>query len=103
MENNNQENMDNENVSYEMVSFETEDGENVDFYILEQTMLGGINYILVTDDTESEEGTFLILKEVKDKKSEEEFVSYEIVEDDNELNAVVKVFDELLEDLDLEV
>ena len=46
----------------EKIVFETEDGVE-EFYVLEQTMLGGINYILVTDDMESEEGSFLILKE----------------------------------------
>lgn len=84
----------------EKITFETEDG-TVDFYVLEQTMLGGINYILVTDDVEGEDGSFLVLKE--DKSSEEDFVSYQIIEDDNELNAVISVFDELLEDIDLEV
>lgn len=81
------------------IIFESEDGE-VEFYILEQTMLGGINYILVTDDMDSEEGSFLVLKE---SGSEDDFASYDIVEDENELNAVIKIFDELLEDIDLEV
>ena len=73
----------------EKIVFETEDG-NVEFFVLEQTMLRGINYILVTDDRNSEEGDFLILKETGG-------------EGDNELMAVVSVFDELLEDIDLEV
>ena len=86
--------------NYEKIVFETEDG-NEEFYVLEQTMLGGINYILVTDDVEDEEGSFLILKE--EAGSEEDVVSYEIVEDENELKAVISIFDELLEDFDLEV
>ena len=86
--------MDNNNIV-----FETEEG-NVEFYILEQTMLQGVNYILVTDDMDSEEGSFLVLKE---SGSEEDFASYDVVEDENELNAVIKIFDELLEDIDLEV
>lgn len=81
------------------IVFETEEGK-VEFYILEQTMLQGVNYILVTDDMESEEGSFLVLKE---SGSEEDFASYDVVEDENELNAVIKIFDELLEDIDLEV
>ena len=88
---------------YGMVEFENEDGETEEFYVLEQTMLGGVNYIIVTDDPESEEGSFLILKESKGDLSEEDFVSYEILEDEKELKAVVGVFNELLEDLDLEV
>ena len=41
----------------ETIPFETEDGEIVNFYILEQTTLSGVNYLLVTDDIESEEIT----------------------------------------------
>jgi hypothetical protein len=88
---------------YGRVSFETEDGENVIFYVLEQTMLGGFNYLLVTDEPDSEEGSFLILKEIKGDLSEDDYASYEILEDEKELKAVVGVFDELLEDVDLEV
>ncbi|MBO5508939.1 MAG: DUF1292 domain-containing protein [Lachnospiraceae bacterium] len=90
-------------TEYGKVAFETEDGETEEFYVLEQTMLGGINYIIVTDDPESEEGSFLILKENKGDLREEDFASYEILEDEKELKAVVSVFNELLEDLDLEV
>ena len=85
---------------YERVSFETDDGIE-EFYILEQTTLGGVNYLLVTDDVESEDGDFLILKELKDK--EEDFMYYEIVDDDKELKAVVPIFSELVDDFDLEV
>ncbi|MGN0389863.1 MAG: DUF1292 domain-containing protein [Wujia sp.] len=84
----------------EKITFQTEE-EAVELYVLEQTKLFGINYILVTDDMESEEGSFFVLKEEGD--SEGDLVSYVEVEDENELKAVIKVFDELLEDIDLEV
>lgn len=88
----------------EKLVFETEEGD-IDFYVLEQTMIAGVNYILVTDDMESEEGSFLILKEgkIENPDSKEEIATYGVIEDENELKAVVKVFDELLEDIDLEV
>lgn len=94
----------------EKIVFETEEGD-IDFYVLEQTMIAGTNYILVTDDMESENGSFLILKEGKAKDipdtdipaDMEDIATYSVIEDDNELKAVVKVFDELLEDIDLEV
>ena len=86
-------------AEYGKVVFNTDDGEE-EFYVLEQTMLGGLNYILVTDDPEDEEGSFLILRE---DGSEEDIVSYEPLEDENELRAVLAVFNELLEDIDLEV
>ncbi len=84
----------------EKIVFETEDGVE-EFYVLEQTMLGGTNYILVTDDIDGEEGSFLILKE--GASSEDDFASYEVLENENELKAVIKIFDELLDDFDLEV
>ena len=82
------------------IVFGTEEGKE-EFFVLEQTMLGGINYILVTDDLESEEGSFLILKE--ESVSEDELVSYCVIEDEQELKSVVAIFNELLDDLDLEV
>lgn len=88
-----------ENEKYGKIVFETEDGEE-EFYVLEQTMLGKVNYILVTDDPDSEEGSFLILKE---NDSEDDFASYAIPEDENEIKAVATIFNELLDDFDLEV
>ena len=46
----------------EKITFETEDGD-IELYVLEQTTLFGVNYILVTDDEESEDGSFFVLKE----------------------------------------
>lgn len=75
------------------------DGENqVAFYVLEQTRLGGFNYILVTEE-EDGDGEALILKDLSEESSAE--AVYEIVEDDAELEAVATVFENLLEDIDL--
>lgn len=84
------------------ITFTTDDGEKVDFSILEQTVLGGVTYLLVTDSSDEDAGFFLILKECKND-SEEEMAAFEIVEDEKELESVAKIFDELLEDVDLEV
>lgn len=93
--------MDNNQNMPESIVFETEDGQE-EFFVLEQTMLGGVNYILVTDDIEGEDGSFLVLKEVEDE-NEEGFVSYDVIEDESELKSVISIFNELLEDIDLEV
>jgi hypothetical protein len=84
----------------ESIRFETEDGE-VEFFVLEQTMLAGRNYILVTDSPDREEGSFLILKDMSE--NEDEFASYEEIMDENELESVVKIFNELVDDINLEV
>ena len=51
----------------EKITFETEDGD-IELYVLEQTTLFGVNYILVTDDEESEDGSFFVLKEEPDSE-----------------------------------
>lgn len=73
--------------------------EEVDFFVLEQTKINGTSYILVTD-SEEDDAECLILKDIS--KAEETDSVYEIVDDDVELTAVSKVFEELLEDIDIE-
>lgn len=86
------------------VPFTTEDGEVVEMYVLEETTLQGIHYILVTEDLkdDSEEAFVTILKEEKQSK-EDEFAVYDVVEDENELQAVAKLFAELMEDVDFQL
>lgn len=81
------------------IEFETEDGEKVLFYIVEETMLGGVNYLLVTDSEEDEAEAY-IMREVTDEENQR---IYEIVEEDTELEAVSKIFSELLDDVELEL
>ena len=76
-----------------------ETNETVEFFVLEQTMINGTGYILVTDSEEDAE--CLILKDTSAKDDSDSV--YEIVEDDTELIAVSKVFEELLEDVDIEM
>ena len=72
--------------------------EEVDFYVLEETRLNGVDYILVTDSQE-EDGEALILKDLSGDGEAEAL--YEIVEDDEELESVGRVFEQLLEDVDI--
>ena len=80
----------------EKITFQPEGENPVDFYVLEQTRIGGINYILVTDFEEGE-GEALILKDLS-KDGEEESV-FAIVSDDDELSAVAGVFESMLDDV----
>lgn len=77
-----------------------ETNEEVEFFVLEQTKVNGNSYILVTD-SEEEEAECLILKDTS--AAEEKESLYEIVEDEVELSAMLKVFEELLEDIDIEM
>ena len=80
-------------------TFEETD-EVVEFYVLEQTRISGCNYILVTD-SEEDEAECLILKDTSEAQDSESV--YEIVEDEAELTGVLKIFEELLEDVDIEM
>lgn len=82
----------------ESITFELEGEDPVKFFVLEETRIGGIQYILVTD-TEEEDGEALILKDVS--APEEPEAVYEIVEDEEELDAVAAVFENILEDIEL--
>ena len=83
----------------EKILFTPEDEEEpAAFYVLEQTRIGGYNYILVTDAEEGD-GEALILKDLS-KDGEEESI-YTIVSDDDELEAVSGVFANMLDDIDL--
>lgn len=82
----------------EKIKFTLDTQESVEFYVLEQTKLGGNQYILVTDVQEGD-GEALILKEVSQQGTEENI--YEIVDDDTEMSAVAAVFENLLDDVEL--
>lgn len=86
----------------EKLTFVTEDQESVDFYIIEETRVNGINYLLVTESEyeEDEEAEAYILKDTS--KAEDTEAVYEFVESEEELDAVSRIFAELLEDMDLE-
>ena len=83
----------------EKIAFALEGAETAWFYILEQTTIGGRHYILVTEEEEGD-AEALILKELLGEQSTESI--YEIVEDDTELSTVAAVFENLLEDIEIE-
>lgn len=85
----------------EKVRFTFSDGNGEDeFFVLEETKIGGTAYILVTD-SQDDDAACLILKEIPQEGTKESV--YEIVEDETELLAVSKVFEELLEDVSIEM
>lgn len=80
----------------EKITFNPGGEDPVEFFVLEQTRIGGFNYILVTDFEEGD-GEALILKDIS-KDGEEESV-YIIVSEEDELAAVSGVFESMLEDV----
>ena len=76
-----------------------ENQEDLELYLLEQTWINGTTYLLAAEE-EEEDSVAYILKEVQ---TENEDVIYAMVEDDVELNAISKVFAEMLDDVDIEM
>lgn len=75
--------------------FDEESNTCIDFYVLEQTRISNVDYLLVTVD-ETGDTDALILKDIS--QSQDADALYEIVEEEAELNAVAKVFSELIGD-----
>lgn len=95
MENNN------ENLELETILFKDENGEEVEFAILDATTLNGMEYLLVTeaeninDETDEESLEVMIMKEVAEESNDDE-TTFETVEDEEEAKAVLNVFKEQL-------
>ena len=86
-------------MAEEKITFTTENGDEIDVYVVEQTMLSGVNYLLVTDSREAEADAF-IMRELEDQDGQ---CTYEFIEEEKELDALSKVFAELLDDVDIEM
>ena len=79
----------------EKLKFELEDGTFVDFYVEEQTKVNGVNYLLVSDSLDEEADAY-ILKDIS--REQDQYADYVMVEDEVELLALSKVFQEMLDD-----
>ena len=83
------------------INFITDEGEEIPFYIIEQTTLAGKDFLLVTDsDTQEDEAQVYIMQEISDQYDQ---TIYEFVEDEAQLEALSKVFEELLDDVDIQM
>ena len=85
-------------MKLEKITFCPKEDEPVDFYVLEQTKIAGVNYILVTD-CEDGDGEALILKDLS--KPEDTESIYAIVDEEDELEALAGIFEDLLDDVEL--
>ena len=84
----------------EKIIFVDEDGNEIEMYVIEETRINNVNYLLVTDDEgDSEEAEAYILKDISNDDDEE--AVYEIVDDESEVDYIGRVFSELLEDIDI--
>ena len=67
----------------EKIVLTDDEGNEVEMYVVEETRINNVNYILVTEENDEE-------------------AIYEMVEDDSELDYIGRIFSELLEDIDIE-
>ena len=74
----------------------TDSAQAEEFYVLDEVKLGGKMYLLVTEEEEGD-GMCLILRDDSEQDSEESL--YTVVEDENELSAVLLLLSDKLEEL----
>ena len=85
----------------EKIEFQApQDGESIELYIMEQTKINGINYLLVTEEEDGDCDAY-ILKELS--QGEDEDSTYEMVESEEELEYMSRIFGEILDDVDVMV
>lgn len=82
----------------EKITLDADEGGPVEYYVLEQTRIGGADYLLLSDVADGD-GEALILKDISGDGEEGVFVT---VSDEEELAAVAEVFENMLEDVTIE-
>ena len=75
------------------------DEGDIALFVIEQTRVNGVDYLLVSD-SEEEEADCWILKDTSAAGDAE--AVYEEVTDDGELDALLSIFENLLEDTDFQ-
>ena len=79
-------------MALEQIAFQTDEGEEL-FYVLGETRVSGVNYLLVAE-SDDEDAECLIMKDTSG--AEEKEAVYEVVEDEAQQEALLKLFQELL-------
>ncbi len=87
--------MDNKNT----IRFVSDDNIEIELVLIEQTKLNGHTYLLA--HSQEDEETAYILKDLSDE--EDDTSIYEFLEDEKEIKLLSKVFEELLDDVSIEL
>ena len=85
----------------EKIVFKTNTDEEIEFYVVEQTRINDVNYILVTDSMEDEAEAWILKETVNEEGASD--VVYSEIEVETELEAISRVFSEILDDIDIEM
>ena len=81
------------------IRLQSDDG-NLELEILEETVVNGVNYILVTDAPEGEDGTCYVRKDISAPEDEE--ADY-VFADGEEAETVMDIFAKILEGEDITI
>ena len=68
----------------EKINLRDDEGNDIELFVLEETNIAGKHYLLLAEDEEDDEATYVP------------------VEDDTEFDAVLKIFEELMDDTDFD-
>ena len=80
----------------EKITFtDSETNETVEFAVEEETQLNGVKYVLVSEGDEEGDSEAYILKEIK---TEDDEIFYQMVEDEVEFLALAKIFSEFTDE-----
>lgn len=79
----------------EKIIFTSDDGDKIEFYVIEEAKLNGTNYLLVSESDEGDGEMAYILKQIENPGDKD--LAYEFVEDEKEVAAVAGLLEELLD------
>lgn len=77
------------------ILFTGDDGEKIEFFVIEEAKLNGTSYLLVSESEDDDESVAYIMKQVV-REGDKETI-YEFVEDEKEIDAVAGLLEELLD------
>ena len=83
------------------LAFTLDDGSTRELYVLGETKLDGISFLLVSE-SEDEDDEVMIFRASADTEDEEEAV-YDLVTEEDELKRAIAAFEEALDDISIEV
>ena len=80
-----------------IIFVDPETKEEIEFFVVEETQINGKKYLLVTEEEDGDSDAY-ILEELANDNDD---IVYGMVEDDERLAALGKVFAELIDDADI--
>lgn len=84
-----------EDLEQQYIELTDDNGEAVRLEVIEETRINGVNYLLAADGDEA-----YIFKDVSSAENAE--AEYEPVEEEEEIAYIARIFEELMDDIELE-